>query len=413
MAPGGRGSVAPKSGQDLRRRIPPGPPERTPEEWAELWAWDMQASILAGRGVLPSLRESRPEPQGPTTTEALRVACTASRGGEAHLARLASESKRFLAWLVANHPDATEWAKITPGLLGAYCRHLQDPKGAALAYDSARLALEPVRRASKYWNLEDPSRFRNVFALAAAKPTRGEPKQPPALDAKTLAQLLDWLKIHRKGLYPLAVLQSLAGFRVLEAVHIRPADIDPAAGTIRIAKTATHTPKNRASYRVVPVLPEVMAAVLDYWRRLRIQPASEAPLFVNDAGRPWTLAAIKQAWLRAVGAARDGAEETPAVRGHKARPARAPLPLPVGFTAHHCRSTFATLARAAGADRSTLKRYIGHAAGDILGQHYEAVTTAVFLEQVVSKVAVSLARDWQPPLEGGAKSVENKSFGMG
>jgi len=38
-----------------------------------------------------------------------------------------------------------------------------------------------------------------------------------------------------------------------EAAHVREQDIDFAAGTVTITATAHHKPKNRASYRTVPV----------------------------------------------------------------------------------------------------------------------------------------------------------------
>ncbi len=168
-------------------------------------------------------------------------------------------------------------------------------------------------------------------------------------------------------MYPLACLQGMAGLREYEACHLRACDVDFTAKTVTVAKTPAHTPKNRGSYRTIPATQEALKAVAEYQANAKVlSTGKDAPLFLSPIGREWTANRLCDAWRDTMKAARLAME------------------LPEGFTAHNLRATFATITRSGLADREVLKRYMGHVASDVLGEHYEDLTVDLMRENVVN-----------------------------
>lgn len=181
----------------------------------------------------------------------------------------------------------------------------------------------------------------------------------------------------------MATLQVMAGLRMYEAAYLRQGDIEFKAATVRVDETPWHKPKNNSSHRTIP-LP---AAVLDVLQGVQAIDPLE-PLFANSrkAGKPWNFEGLATAWRRCIAAARADTD----------------LDLPAGFIAKNFRHTFATMALQAGAGEVYLKRYMGHSANDILGNHYLAITDADLQREVTGKFAAYWRKVWQ--LSGNAKT---------
>jgi len=155
------------------------------------------------------------------------------------------------------------------------------------------------------------------------------------------------------------MLQAMCGLRTMEALALRECDVDLRQGTIRIAKTQTHTPKNRTSYREIPVPSEVLTMLREQIATLPIGDR-ERPVMLSLGNKEayqdhsgYRLAikrAIKRFWKQT---------------GNKAL---------VGFQPHWFRATFASAVRSMGAGH--VQAYLGHSRRDMLGQHYEQISLA-------------------------------------
>ncbi len=93
----------------------------------------------------------------------------------------------------------------------------------------------------------------------------------------------DWVNIENAPMiHCLAMLQGLCGLREQEAAYLRECDIDHLARTITITETSAHKPKNRPSYRTIPV-PPVVAEVLQAWiAGLKIRRMGKATCFFHQ-----------------------------------------------------------------------------------------------------------------------------------
>jgi integrase len=178
-------------------------------------------------------------------------------------------------------------------------------------------------------------------------------KEIDCLNPVEVAILLKWLRKNEPGLYPMGVLASLAGLRMLEAAALRRQDIDFERSTVEITDTGEHVPKTASSYRVIPVCSEVLDALRVHLDGLKVIPAT-GELFRNRIGRVWGPDGLSRKWGKALAKA---SEKTKVERFGE-------------IPTHRLRSSFATMARELGADRDTLKRYLGQSPGDILGDHY-------------------------------------------
>lgn len=346
-----------QTGWDKRKRVYVEKESEAREE-----ARPINAMIVAGR-KLAKRRDAL------TVREALIQSSSATGANRDTKRRYTEAINRFLAFLDRKY-GIQNWSDMRPSIVIAYKQEMVD---AGKAYDTIRNSLVPIKRASAYWAAEAPDVYRDYVQacgkqLSLQKPL---PKNPPVLSAEQLEAFLAWLKTNAPILWAMAVLQGKAGLREFEAAHLRYGDVDFKNEIVTVAKTDTHTPKNRGSYRTIPVHADVIAAITDHTSA--IAPVSEAaPLFVSTSGRPWTVHSLCWRWSETMKAARKVKE----------------LELPKEFTAHNLRATFVTLCRSC--DRDLRKRYIGHTAGDVLGEHYESVTVQD-LQAVVSALENALS----------------------
>ncbi|MCX7017953.1 MAG: tyrosine-type recombinase/integrase [Candidatus Sumerlaeota bacterium] len=338
-------------GADIRRVLP-----ASDEVEARALAVEINKGILGGREMLPSMRPPPCKPSGEmSVTEAIRIAIRQSGGGKVHVERQMKGGNAFIGWLETNHPSVQAWHEVKPSMIAQWARELQN---AGKAFDTVRLYLAPVKLASRFWATEEPDIHRDVARQARVKLQRGEPKPIPALNAQQMRAFLDWLQADTPRLHNLAMLMAFAGLRMFEAAALRERDLNLQAGNVTITDTGTHKPKNRSSYRVLPLCHDALSFIREHVTRGTVRNADTGqPVFCNAHGGAWTVNALRLSWNKAM------------------KRARRKLDLPNRFQPHHLRASFATLARRGGCDARLLQAYLGHSRNDILGGHYEAVTT--------------------------------------
>ena len=141
-----------------------------------------------------------------------------------------------------------------------------------------------------------------------------------------------------------------SGLRVSEATGLM-GDVLPLGETLRVLGKRNKT-------RIVPILPQVKAAIEAYLERCPYPPAADAPLFRGSRGGPLSPALIRRA-----------------VQGARGR-----LQLSDRVTPHALRHSFATHLLAGGADLRSLQELLGHASLSST-QIYTAVDTAMLLDE--------------------------------
>jgi integrase/recombinase XerC len=188
--------------------------------------------------------------------------------------------------------------------------------------------------------------------LRGPRVKRGVPRPMSPADAIALAEdaadaaSLPWIAAR-----DLAVLLLLygAGLRVGEAVGLTGAVL-PLGPTLSVIG-------KRAKTRIVPLLPQVRAAIEEYLRLCPYGTAREAPLFRGAKGGPLSADLVRRA-----------------VRGARGR-----LGLSERTTPHALRHSFATHLLGRGADLRSLQELLGHASLSST-QIYTAVDAAHLLD---------------------------------
>jgi integrase len=173
------------------------------------------------------------------------------------------------------------------------------------------------------------------------------------LTGPELIALFDWLKASDPKLYAMGLLQALCGLRVYEAAYLRRRDVNATEGTVTIAETKHHAPKTQASRRTIPV-PAVVLEAIEAVRRAQKVIPTDGELFTDARHGIWVNTSLSHRWMKTL---RRAAAELKNPR-YAQTPSR------------KLRSAFVTLASQLGASDRVVKAYIGHVAGDVLGNHY-------------------------------------------
>ena len=218
-------------------------------------------------------------------------------------------------------------------------------RGAGLGNASAARELSAVRGFLGFVGGQVPR-------VRAPRVRRGVPRPVSPGDAIAIAELAAADAADpRIGARDLAVLRLLygAGLRVGEAVALDAA-ILPVGETIAVTGKGGRT-------RIVPLLPQVRAAIAAYVEACPWRPAKGVPLFRGAKGRPLSADMIRLAVRRA----------------------RATLGLGARTTPHALRHSFATHLLGRGADLRQLQELLGHASLSST-QIYTAVDAAHLMD---------------------------------
>jgi len=314
----------------------------------------------------------------PTIGQAMQSAIEASRGNLETRKWYTRWANKFLEWLAEAHPTVKHWTDLKTEMVRAYLAYCERELG--LSCKSIRARMLPIHMAARLMVENDPERYpRDVARPVRTPASKGNPLEQAerearkALPAAALRVLLDALRERWPRVYAIAALQALAGLRVLEALALRECDVNAAEGVVTVTKTARHTPKNAFSYRKVPVLPEVTAALRDVIAGLPVG-NREREIFLTRLGTPFTRRGYHDSLTEAM---------RPLWRETGIEAFR-------DFQPHWLRATFASGASAGGANERSLKVYLGHSRGDVLGLHYEQIN----LDRLRADVLTPLAKWW-------------------
>jgi len=331
-------------------------------------ARDKAVGILAAKndGHDPQARRDVP-----TLAEGFKMGRKLSRASDKTKDDYKERSDFFIDWIKKNYPVVLRWSDLKPSMLEAYILDLERQNKA---HDTIRLRILPIKAVWARLHADYPDHVTPLPKIRMAKKPKTEIE---CLTPAQVAILLDWLKEWRPTLWPMATLQALCGLRTLEAANLRAEDCDLKHGTITVAATEAHTPKNEYSLRTIPICKEAKAALqwaLDGGKdKVKI---IRGPLFSNEAGNPWNVVGLSHIWRGVRNAISAKPIEGKRSNGRKITRHKDGLGLEVfeNFQVHRLRSAFATMAGALGSKEQLLQAYMGHSPTSILMRHYQKVT---------------------------------------
>lgn len=271
---------------------------------------------------------------------------------------------QFVDWMIKERPGIVRWSRLTPKVINDYLRYLEERK---LSYDAVRMGFHVIRATGHYLCGTYPDQYTAnpaaTIRLHRQTAVRPRVNLPTAEDVLVL---IEYARACRKqDLLTILSLQAMAGLRIYEATNLREQDIDPKAKTITIAKTSKHTPKTLSSARTIPVSKSLIDLLEEQIKTHKVR-HPEGFAILTRGSKPWSPDGISLALNRLISGV--------SLKAFNGIPAR------------KLRSVFVTLARGARADARVLQAYIGHAAADVLGAHYESISMDWMQSEIVDKV---------------------------
>ena len=239
-------------------------------------------------------------------------------------------AERFCDFLAGHHGGSVTAPSLAALGVADLRAYLAARRGEGLASRSAAHELSAVRAFLAFAGGEDA----RAPKLRGPRVTPGVPRPIAPQEVLALAGLVaDGASRPWVGARDWAILLLLygAGLRISEALAID-------GGAVPLGPTLTVTGK-RGKQRVVPILPQVAAAVAAYADASPWPPTAGAPLFRGVRGGPLEPGSVRAA----------------------VRAARATLGLDEKVTPHALRHSFATHLLAGGADLRALQELLGHA----------------------------------------------------
>jgi integrase len=300
--------------------------------------------VLSGKGLLPDQRQAPLLKDG--ITEAIRL----SKRRDYVKVETARQAGKWIEWMKIHYPRVQTWDQLTPAMLKDYVRDLES---SGLSWDSVRLRIAPIKLAWRHVAENHPNEVRPMPRVRQAE---REPESLDCLTANEVSILLDWLKSKSPDLHGMACLAALSGLRVWEAAAIRRMDIDFNRGMVTVTDTGFHRPKNRSSYRVVPVCSEVLEALALAIQSQKVV-LSTGEVFLSRNATQWTKRSLGSRWYRTL---RRIAKQTTYPRFKE---------IPV----KRLRASFVTMASRLGVPDTLLRKALGHQGGDVLNLHYRVV----------------------------------------
>lgn len=346
----------PASKRYMRRLVP-----TTSRKEALKSAKEFNSLILGDKGYIPAVRGAT----GCGVREAVKEAIWFSRASRETKRDYAQRANYFLLWLEEHYPGIVQWGDIRPLHLSAYIQGCEEED---LAFNTIRLRLFPIKMASRH--MADNYEEHRDVGRKVRLPERERKPSRPIPNQDTLVALLRFVSEQRPDIWPIMALQSLAGLRVLEALSLRERDIDFESGTIAVAKTSVHTPKNKESERTIPVCISILDGLhfaLEHRRVIH----DEGFLFMGQGARPLTRSGYSHIVKRLLRQASLDIEDSNLDQ----------------LCARDMRATFATLMRSLRSDPRVVKAYMGQRPEDILGKHYEEISEALMREEIVARLA--------------------------
>ena len=263
-------------------------------------------------------------------------------------------ARRYVAFLTSHRGESlsvTDLGSVTPGEVRAWLAHLRQ-LAKPLSPRSLSQALSAIRTFHRYLDRRHDT---PNSALSLVRGPRVKPSAPRPVSEDQARGLLaepgldpdqeDWEASRDE-----AVLTLLygCGLRISEALSLRRSDA-PLTASLRITGKGSKT-------RIVPVLPQVAAAMAAYLGDLPFVLSADAPLFRAKRGGPLSPRHVQATVQK--------------LRGR--------LGLPDSATPHALRQSFATHLLGAGADLRSIQELLGHASLSTT-QRYTDVDAAALL----------------------------------
>lgn len=351
------------------RRILPASDFKTAESLAK----EINVTLAQGKGFGGRLRGA----VGHTITNAIKEAVLHSGGNLRTRADYLSRANAFTEYLGSHAAGIVSWADVNEEVLTNYIQHC---RRADISHDTLRMRIYVLRLTSDFMSRTYPQRYRHIAGRLRLPRTDKHSTQSSdavILTPSQIRTLLALLAEKAPLVHIWASLQGLCGLRLYEAIYLREQDIDVRAGTLTVAKSAVHTPKNDPSHRTIPV-PKYVSDLLQRWIRGMTIRHGEGFLFLPERA-PHGRAGAKTAYARAGVITPDYASHLwrkalKIIRDTTDDAGKPKIKLPEGFIPRKLRSSFATAMREARADFECLQKYLGHRPGSVLSAHYDHIS---------------------------------------
>jgi integrase len=352
-------------------------------------AKDKDATLRAFQGLPVAVREhldTAPE-LAAALQEAIKARRRAKGLSDGQTVNLGRFAQYWLDFMAGEFPSVRLWKDVRrrPHVT-AYAEFLE---GRGLSPVSVRHYLEPLSIASTYFSEEYEEIYRPLKVLRAAPLPKDEPAKH-FLDAVRLDAAIARAEAENSPRAALGfMLGGWGGLNLREVIRLRADSFDFKAGTVRIEES-----KNRFRKRVVPLPSFVVDHVRAFIAGQAVRDASGLLILPPEGGEPHDRHLYKP-MKRILGlCAKAEAEERRKAGIEDSDGWRSPY---AEVAPKDCRKAFVNIAVAAGVERETLRRFIGHVPADVLSGHYEAFTAERFRAEVVGKVEALRAG-----LQGGA-----------
>ena len=261
---------------------------------------------------------------------------------------------RYVAFLEEHRGEGlsvTDLASVTPGEIRAWLAHLRK-LAKPLSPRSLSQALSAIRTFHRFLDrrLDTPNAAVGLVRGPRVKPSAPRPVSEDQARGLLAEPGLDSDQEYWEASRDQAVLTLLygCGLRISEALSLRRSDA-PLTTSLRITGKGSKT-------RIVPVLPQVAAAIKAYLLDLPFVISADEPLFRAKRGGPLSPRHVQATVQK--------------LRGR--------LGLPDSATPHALRHSFATHLLGAGADLRSIQELLGHASLSTT-QRYTDVDAAALL----------------------------------
>ena len=211
--------------------------------------------------------------------------------------RLFTTKVRFMAWLVATHPEVRLVKHLTPGIVRDFQKHR---KSSGLSLRTVNNDIKNMHTIFR-WGIKGNLVIRSPFDYSEKTGTVDLYTLPPSLidvytEAEYLALVAEAAKQNLVIIRDLIVVFAGTGMRFEELAHLRLKNIrwDTPIPSLEVRAQDGWSPKDPREVKYIPMLPEVQEVVR---RRLAGRQDSEAFLFTNTVDNKvhegWTLKKLK------------------------------------------------------------------------------------------------------------------------
>ncbi|MFC1601287.1 tyrosine-type recombinase/integrase, partial [Candidatus Sumerlaeota bacterium] len=343
------------------------------------------AAAIKEAPVKAGLVAAEPLPQIYSLAEAFKLALEKSSRGTRARKDWVRSIKRFMQWLVKNHPDCVYWHLMTRQIITGYLDTLNGKSST-----HRRLSVQPICQTSRFMSLEHG--MPHIAAgLGVGLKLKSTPARVFLLD---VIDFLSFLEAENPRLETGAALQGLAGLQLQEATRLTWDRVDLERGLIEISGET----KNEYRIRVIPVADRVVAALIR--EKSRQRSAKSNIRSITDS-----------VVLSAKGCSYG--ENSFVNYSKQIREAMLKWNPEIDWKPKDLRNCLPTFAAIKGLSNDIWEQYIGHAPRTVTQRHYVPRLTAASLgerEQLDEQMEV-FRRQVVDPLNTAVKGVQVKLGG--